>query len=57
MNMTKLNNDIRELDINELETVTGAGAIVDAMHYAQAVAAVVVIYSRPAVEVDTACGK
>jgi|GEM_PF-4567917 len=55
--MTNLNNDIRELDTNEFDTVTGAGPIVDAMHYAQVVGALVAAYSRPSVEVETGCGK
>jgi hypothetical protein len=53
--MANLNNDIRELNDNELDAVTGAGPIVDAMHYAQVVGALVAVYSRPAVEVESGC--
>ena len=52
-----MNNDIRELNIDELDAVTGGGAIVDAIHYAQVAGALVAAYSRPAVEVETSCGK
>ena len=55
--MTNLNNDTCELNLNELDAVTGAGPLVDAMHYAQVVGALVAVYSRPAVETETRCGK
>jgi hypothetical protein len=55
--MTNLNNDTCELNLNELDAVTGGGAIVDAIHYAQAAGVLAVIYSRPAVETETVCGK
>jgi hypothetical protein len=54
--MTNLNTE-SELSLNELDGVTGAGPIVDAMHYAEVVGALVAVYSRPAVEVETDCGK
>jgi hypothetical protein len=57
MTMTNLNNDTRELNLNELDAVTGAGAIVDAIHYAQLAGELAVIYSRPAVETETTCSK
>ncbi len=53
--MTDLNNDVRELSINDLDDVAGAGPIVDAIHYAQVVGALVAVYSRPAVEVGEGC--
>ena len=55
--MTNLNNDTRELNLNELDAVTGTGPIVDAIHYAQMAGVLAVIYSRPAVETATDCGK
>ena len=46
--MTNLNNDTCELSLNELDAVKGAGAIVDAMHYAQVAGYLASVYSRPA---------
>lgn len=37
--MTKLNNEMRDLTINELDAVSGAGAISDAMGAAGAIGA------------------
>ena len=37
--MTNLNNDTRELSSNELDAVTGGGAIVEAMGVARAIGA------------------
>jgi hypothetical protein len=39
--MTNLNNDTCELNLNELDAVTGGGAIVDAMGTARAIGAAV----------------
>jgi len=55
--MTNLHKDTCELSLNELDGVKGAGAIVDAMHYAQVAGYLASVYSRPAVEVETGCGK
>jgi hypothetical protein len=55
--MTNLNNDTCELNLNELEAVTGGQWLADAIHYAQVVGALVAVYSRPAVETETTCGK
>ena len=39
--MIKLNNEIRELSVDELDTVSGAGAIVQFMDHARAVGYIV----------------
>jgi len=49
-----LNNDTCELNLNELDAVTGAGPIVEAIHYAQVAGMLAAIYSRPAVETEPA---
>jgi hypothetical protein len=52
-----LNNDTCELNLNELDAVTGAGPIVEAIHYAQVAGMLAAIYSRPAVETEAGCSK
>jgi hypothetical protein len=55
--MANLNNDTCELNLNELEAVTGAGPIVEAIHYAQVAGMLAAIYGRPAVETEAGCSK
>jgi hypothetical protein len=53
--MSHLENETFELTDGDLDAVSGGGPIVDAMHYAQVVGALVAVYSRPAVEVGQGC--
>jgi hypothetical protein len=55
--MTYLNNDNREMNVDELDSVTGAGPLVDACNYARVLGALIAVYNRPAVEVGSECGK
>lgn len=55
--MTNRDNAVRELNLNELDAVSGAGALVDACNYARVVGALVALYNRPAVEVEADCGE
>jgi len=50
-------SDTSEPSLSELDAATGRGPVVEAMHYAQVVGALVAAYSQPAVEVETSCGK
>jgi hypothetical protein len=55
--MTNFKNDTCELDLNELDAVSGGAWLSDAIHYAQVAGALTAVYSRPAVETETTCGK
>jgi hypothetical protein len=55
--MTNLKNDTCELDLNELNAVAGGAWLTDAIHYAQVAGMLAAVYSRPAVETETGCGK
>ncbi len=54
--MTDLNTETRELAIDELNAVSG-GKISDLANWSQVAGALVAVWSRPAVEVETGCGK